>query len=184
MRRVLEAMAALACLASCTHGASEARPDSGASPPVSAAPVAAGSGPAEASARGAPVLSWRGSYTSRVGTLYVPSDWKGVKWTVADLPVGLGEGDMRLALDPTGNVSGVVEGPLGPAMVAGFASDGGLTAKVSRDRPDDRGFAGTLVATITGRRIDGTMRVSAASAEAIRVATFALAPETVPPEAR
>jgi hypothetical protein len=91
---------------------------------------------------------------------------------------------MRLTLDSTGRVSGTVDGPLGPAVVAGFASDGGLTAKVSREHPEDRGFAGTLVATVTDGHVDGTMRVSPSQAEAIRIATFALGPDNPLPAAR
>jgi hypothetical protein len=45
---------------------------------------------------------------------------------------------------------------------------------VVREDPNDRGFAGTLLGTMSGGRADGTMNVSLGEASAIRTATFAL----------
>jgi hypothetical protein len=143
--------------------------------PVETAAAAAN----QVSARQAP-SAWHGSYKSQAGTLYIPPDWKGVRWNVAESTAGLGEGPMRVTLDPTGRVQGLVEGPLGPAIIAGFAADGGLTASLRPQNPDDRGFAGTLTGRITDRGIEGTMHASPALADAIRVASFVIGADGAP----
>jgi hypothetical protein len=139
---------------------------------------AAGAEASSLATREAPSSSWHGSYSSQPGRLYVPADWKNVRWDVADSASGLGEGTMRLTLDPAGRIQGVVEGPLGPAVVAGFAADGRLTASVRREHPEDRGFAGVLLGSVGGGHLEGTMRVSPALGEAVRVATFVLSADS------
>jgi hypothetical protein len=119
--------------------------------------------------------NFSGTYHSEAATLYIPADWKGVRWSVADSPAGLGDGAIAIAIDPaTGRVSGSVDGPLGPATVEGFAGDGGVSGNVSRKDPSDRGFAGTLVGGVEGDALTGTLNVSAADANAVRKATFTL----------
>jgi hypothetical protein len=124
--------------------------------------------------------SWHGSYKSQSGTLYVPADWKGVHWNVAESSAGIGDGTIRLILEPAGRIHGTMEGPLGPAVVAGFAADGGLTAIVRPENPADRGFGGTLMASVVDGRLEGTIRVSPATADAVRVATFVLGADEAP----
>jgi hypothetical protein len=163
-------LAATACK---RDAASTASPDVNAGPVLAVPPVAAAASSNGRATREAPA-SWQGSYKSEPGALYIPSDWKGVRWNVSDSSSGLGEGAMRLTLDPAGRVRGTIEGPLGPAMVVGFAADGGLTASVRPERAEERGFAGTLIARMVDGRIEGTMHVSPALADAVRVATFVL----------
>jgi len=180
MKGVSRALSLSIALAACTRGqegspsadAGRARNDLA---PVGAVPAPAN----QVSARQAPSV-WHGSYKSLAGTLYIPPDWKGVRWNVAESTAGLGEGLMRVTLDPTGRVQGLVEGPLGPAMIAGVAADGGMTASLRPEKPDDRSFAGTLTGTITDKGIEGTMHASPALADAIRVASFVLGPDGAP----
>jgi hypothetical protein len=161
---------AMACARS---GAEAAPPDTGPSH-TSPAFTETGAGDANGLAAREASASWQGSYRSRPGTLYIPADWKNVRWAVPESTLGLGDGAMRLTVGRTGRVQGVVEGPLGPAVVAGLAIDGGLSANVLREHPDDRGFAGVLTGSIASGHIEGTMHVSSAQADAIRVATFTL----------
>jgi hypothetical protein len=122
--------------------------------------------------------AWLGSYKSTAGSLYIPSDWKDVKWKVKESGDGIGEGPITLQLDPkTHGVEGALDGPLGPAAIHGIARDGALTATVVRKDPGDKGFAGTLIGTVAGDHAEGTMNLSLGEASAIRTATFALSPQ-------
>ncbi len=164
------------------HLAGAAHPDGGsASTQVPAASVeaAAVAAPSQRLSTETPA-SWHGAYKSQSGTLYVPADWKGVHWTVVDSSAGLGDGAIRLTLEPAGRIHGTIEGPLGPAVIAGYGADGGLTASVRPENPADRGFAGTLIASVVDGRLEGTMRVSPAVADAVRVATFVLGADDAP----
>jgi hypothetical protein len=174
MARLLMLAVVMLTAAACRPGAaSGTSPDGSAGPAMSVPLDAAAAASNGRTTRDAPA-SWHGLYRSEAGALYIPPDWKGVRWNVSDSSSGLGEGAIRLTLDPAGRVQGVIEGPLGPAMFAGFAADGGLTASVRPERSEDRGFAGTLIGRIVDGRIEGTMHVSPALADAVRVATFAL----------
>jgi hypothetical protein len=72
---------------------------------------------------------------------------------------------------------------LGPATLDGMVFDGRITATIARQSPNDQGFLGTLVGTISDGRCEGTLNVSLASASAIRSAVFTLSP-AAPPEKR
>jgi hypothetical protein len=125
-----------------------------------------------------PPGTWQGTYTSSAGVLYIPPDWKDVRWKVKETSVGLGEGTLEIQIDSTtGRVLGTLAGPLGPATIAGLALDGRLTATIARRDPDDEGFAGTLVGAIAHDRAEGTMKVALPTAGAIRSAAFSLSPD-------
>jgi hypothetical protein len=182
MRSRRLAVTAIVSVTSCQGGlAGTAPPDAGSgSPWVLTAPVeAAAVVPNQRSSVEAPA-SWHGSYKSLSGTLYVPADWKGVHWNVAESSAGLGDGTIRLTIEPAGRIHGVIEGPLGPAVVAGFAADGALTASVRPENPADRGFGGTLIGRVVAARLEGTIRVSPGVADAVRVATFVLSADDAP----
>jgi len=157
----------------CSKAPSGPRSDAG-PPSAAAAPAIAkdASPPApEAVAR------WSGTYASAPATLYIPTDWKGVHWKVPETAAGVGDGALTVTVDPsTGRVSGAVDGPLGPARVEGVVSDGGVAAMLSRKDPSDRGFTGTMVGSISGDTLTGSLHVSAAEASAVRSATFTLKP--------
>jgi hypothetical protein len=114
-----------------------------------------------------------GGYKSAPSTLYVPPEWK-VRWRPEETDSGTGEGQLTLVLEPGGRVHGTVEGPLGPAVVEGYAKEGTVTAKVSRKDPADHGFSGTLAATLSTGKVEGTMSLSLAAGGALRSATFTL----------
>lgn len=161
----------VAALCACSRPSAEKVPGPLASAPVTAMAAATSAPPTP------PPTAWRGSYTSAAGTLYIPADWKGVRWTVTDTPAGIGEGAIELSMDPSsGRVRGTLTGVLGPAMLRGQAAGGRLAATIVREDPADRGFAGTLVGTVAGQRAEGTLNVSLAEAGAIRTGTFTLAP--------
>jgi hypothetical protein len=145
------------------------------STPSSAPPAASATAPARAA------VAWGGSYKSTSGELYIPPDWKSVHWTVKETSAGIGEGTIALTVDAaSGRVQGMLEGPLGPARIDGLASDGKLTATIVRRDPADKGFTGTLIASLGGDRGEGTMNVALAEASALRAVTFTLSPEGAP----
>jgi hypothetical protein len=180
MRGALAASAIVgACACGKTHASESAHAatDAGAADAGMATVVAAA--PTTSASSATPGM-WRGTYKSVASTLYVPPDWKSVRWKVPDTSAGIGDGSLTLTIDTSGRVQGAVAGPLGPATIDGLAADGTLAAKVVREDPNDRGFAGTLLGTMGGGRVDGTMNVSLGEASAIRTATFALTSSGAP----
>jgi hypothetical protein len=180
-RCALLALLAVAC------GKSTLDHSDAASPTAPNLVAVAASGPtapsAPASARAA--VAWRGSYKSTAGELFIPPDWKSVHWNVKETTAGIGEGSIALTVDAaSGRVQGAMEGPLGPAIVDGLASDGKLTATIVRKDPTDKGFTGTLVASVGSDRAEGTMRVSLAEASAVRAVMFTLSPDGAQPATR
>jgi hypothetical protein len=124
-------------------------------------------------APGAP-SSWRGTYTSSAGALYVPDELK-VRWKAEDTSSGLGEGPLSLTVDPArGVVEGTLGGPLGPARVNGYVADGGLSATVVRSDPADHGYTGVLLGSVASDRVAGTFNVSPATGGAVRAGTFTM----------
>jgi len=178
MRRIAP-LAVIGALAACD-------PSSGGAPsPVASAlaPLAASSAAPSRVAPPAPTVarSWHGAYRSAVSTLTVPPDWKKVHWSDLQSTAGVGEGTMALTVDgPTGHLSGTVDGPLGPATVDGVLADGNLAASLRRRDPSDQGFTGTLLGSLTGDHVEGTMNVSLGLASALRSATFHLSSGAAP----
>jgi hypothetical protein len=176
-------LALLGALAACD------RPSGGSPAPVASALVASSSGapsavalvasssaaPSRGSAPPTPTQSWHGAYKSAASALTVPPDWKKVHWSDTQSTAGIGDGTMALTVDgASGHVSGLVDGPLGPATLDGVATDGNLVATLRRKDPSDQGFAGTLLGAITADHVEGTMNVSLGLATALRTATFRL----------
>jgi hypothetical protein len=154
-------------------GASTAEPAPSASTPsapsVAAAPSASAA-PADAT------KTWSGTYKSAAASLDVPSDFAKT-WAHTDRGGGTGDGAITLTIDgASGRATGTLEGPLGPALVAGDVAGGTLTAAVRRKDPTDRGFTGTLRATVTADRIDGAMTLASAEGAMQRTATVTLTP--------
>jgi hypothetical protein len=143
--------------------------------PVSAASASA-SAPAPGIEAGPPKNEWAGSYTSRAATIFVPDggEWSGVKFRGEDAGDGLGDGTLRIVLSPGGGVSGEGDGALGAFTIAGGASENVITFSVRRKDPSDMGFTGTGRATLEQDKLEGSMRVSKATGNVIREATFSL----------
>ncbi len=81
----------------------------------------------------------------------------------------LGDGTMTLDVDPSGRVTGSSDGPpLGATLVDGHVEDGKLTATIRRKDPSDNGLTGTLVATVTGNKLEGTMKLADANTAVVR----------------
>lgn len=180
---LLSAFAVQACN-SPDRGAPRTEPDASSPAPSALAVLAVDASPAPTLARLAdgkamapagPTAVFIGSYRSTPSALYVPPEWK-VRWRPEETDSGTGDGQLTLALEPEGRVRGTVEGPLGPAVIEGYAKEGAVTAKISRKDPADHGFSGTLTATQTTGRLEGTMSLSLAAGGALRSATFVLVP--------
>lgn len=147
--------------------------------PAPASTPAASSLAAGATASAAPAAaprSWRGTYKSAAASLDVPADFA-KSWAHTDPGGATGDGAITLAIDgATGRATGSLEGPLGPGLVAGDVVGGTLTAAVRRKDPTDRGFTGTLRATVAADRIDGTMTLASANGAMQRTASVTLTP--------
>ena len=115
--------------------------------------------------------SYAGKYSVALGAMYVPNnkDWSSVKFKNDETKM-LGDGEMSIAIAPSGRVSGGTEGgPLGASVVEGMSSDGGLTATIRRKDPTDDGLTGTLVAKVTADAIEGTMKLAESNAAVVRI---------------
>jgi hypothetical protein len=153
--------------------------------------------PASALARPPLPARFSGTYVATVVSISVPtkdevpnaSEWAVVKWRDGDPSRGVGEGAMDVTLPPgDGAWAGSIDGPVGPARIRGERRGSRLVGTVERAAPSDMGFTGTFEghtldaagAPSTGSaagntdRIEGTMRLSLATAEAVRQATVRL----------
>jgi hypothetical protein len=153
--------------------------DAGARATGSAAVTVASAGLAEAGAGAATggARSFSGKYVVAVGSMYVPAakDWSSVKFKNDDSKL-LGEGTVSLSIEGEGKgglVSGTTEGgPLGAAILDGKSDGTTLTATIRRKDPTDEGLTGTLVATLKGDALEGTMNLAEANAAVVRTATL------------
>jgi len=159
------------------------KPDAHSASPPAAASGAASAPPPSVSVSAAPVSSapptvtWRGTYTSAPGSLYVydGGEWKGFHFRGDDAAVALGEGALEVTIDDKTHVArGTIAGPLGDGVVTGAVTGSELSFSVLRKEAKDRGFTGTGSATIAGETATGTMRLSRADAHVIREAKFTL----------
>jgi hypothetical protein len=136
-------------------------------PPV--APVADAAGDAGSTMK---AVSYAGKYTVAMGKMYVPDqkDWSSVKFKNDETKL-LGDGEITVAVDPSGRVSGGTEaGPLGASVLDGTSDGTTLTATVRRKDPADEGLTGTLVAKIAGEALEGTMKLAESNAAVVREA--------------
>jgi len=158
----------LVLVVACTKPqASESKP----APSASASAAAA----APASARPAGPVRYAGTYTSNPADLYVPDaePYKGFKFRGEDAGVALGEGKIQLTVDPSGSVTGTVEGPLGAATLTGVAADGGVTFHVAPNDPKaDLAFSGTGTGEVSATAAKGSMQLSSWRANILREASF------------
>jgi hypothetical protein len=187
MRRLAGLLLLGAVVACDKPPADGARPSASASASAAAPSAASTPAPAPASASATPgssaaTRSWRGTYKSTAATLTVPPDYKKTHWSDTQTTAGIGDGTLALTIDgATGHVSGVIDGPLGPATVDGAVTDGKLAATIRRKDPTDQGFAGTVLGSVASDRVEGTMNVSLGLASALRTATFTLTPSGAAP---
>ena len=133
------------------------------------------SAPVEAGAtKGGAAASFGGKYTVTPGTMYVPAekDWSSVKFKSDETKL-LGDGEMTLAVDAAGRVAGTTEGgPLGAAIIDGNSDGQTLAATIRRKDPSDEGLTGTLLAKVSGDKVEGTMKLAEFNAAVVRVASF------------
>jgi len=177
MRRVWLSTALFSCLAACGKSQGDVASKGTIEPAARGMPTTTETATTPASPRAANnaasvPAAWSGAYTSVPGTLYVPADWKNVHWKPAESTAGLGDGSLTFSVDARDRVRGELSGPLGPALIDGYAAGGKLTGSVFRADPTDRGFTGTLVGTMATGHAEGTISMSPADASAIRTVTF------------
>jgi hypothetical protein len=173
-------LAAALLLAGCSKPS--APPPEGSPAPTGSARTSVAVEAGAAAAQSLAGSTWVGRYTAAPGSLYVPEgpEWQNVRFRGEDASVGLGEGDMTVAIDSAGRASGSVEGPLGPMHVDGVMTlepaDASTPAFEASLFPGDSGasFSGTVVGERTGDRVAGTLRVSLPTANVVREARFTL----------
>jgi hypothetical protein len=115
--------------------------------------------------------TFSGKYSVVAGTMYVPSDkdWASVKFKNDETKL-LGEGEISLTVEPDGRVAGeTTTGPLGASVILGMRDGDALTATVRRKEKADEGLTGTLVATVKGDTLEGTMKLAEFNAAVVRV---------------
>jgi hypothetical protein len=136
--------------------------------------------PPTAAAASPTSVAWEGTYKSTIGALYIPAELK-VRWKPAENTTGLGEGSIAISVDSaTGRMRGSLVGPLGPALIQGYLSEGKLAGTIARSDPSDHGFTGTLVGEVSDGHVQGALHVTLSQASAIRTASFDLSPATAP----
>jgi hypothetical protein len=169
----LSLLALAAALAACDKDKKDAPP----TPVPSAAPMGSASSAASAAAAPAGPKTFEGKYTAAAGSLYVPdaSDYAGFKFRGEDAATSLGEGTLSLVVDDkTGQVTGTGDGAFGPIVVSGARNGDTVTFSFWRKDPSDQGPTGTGQATVSGDRIEGSLRASPATANVLREAPFTL----------
>ena len=169
---------ALFVLLGCPRKNEDAKNEAGAGP--SAVATASDGGDAATTTPGATTkggaAAFTGKYTVATGTMYVPDakDWSSVKFKNDDSKL-LGDGELSLAIDSAGGVTGTSEGgPLGAAIIEGKSDGKMLAATIRRKDPGDDGLTGTLLATVDGSKVDGTMKLAEFNAAVVRTATFSV----------
>ena len=165
---------ALVLIAACKNESSRAAPAPSASASASVAASASAPPPAPS--------DYAGTYTATAGVLYVPDAdvYKGFKFRGDDGgTAGLGEGALSFTLDPdAGTLSGKLEGPLGPATLAGQAQGGELTFHVTPGEGSELSFTGTGTGTLDGGVASGEIHASSWHANLLRDATFTAKPKS------
>ena len=168
---------ALLILTGCPRKTDEGKGETGPAPSPTASSTDGGDAAgATAGATTGGAAAFKGKYTVAAGTMYVPEakDWASVKWKNEDTKL-LGEGELSLAIDAAGRVTGSSEGgPLGAAVIEGRSDGQTLAATVRRKDSSDDGLTGTLLATVAGDKIDGTMKLSEFTAAVVRTASFSV----------
>jgi hypothetical protein len=156
-------------LVACTKPSSPPETDAG-TEPATAAAAAASPAKDTAAAPRAESVTFDAKYTSEPGTLYMPSGKERFK---NDLSKMLGDGVLTVTVDADGRVSGASEGgPLGPTILDGEMNGQVVMGTIRRSDPSDEGLTGTLVATRSGDKIEGTMKLSDGNAAVVRQATI------------
>jgi hypothetical protein len=171
---------ALVLICGCSRSSTGDAPATSASPGASAGPAASASGVPASSASGGATAgaprAWHGTYKSIAAASAVQPRTHPVD---PDPSAGVGAGS--IALTASGDrVTGSLDGVLGPAVIDGTLTGDRLSAAVLRKDASDRGFAGTLVATLSEAGMDGTMTLSSGQAASIRTGNFSLTPGAGP----
>lgn len=158
---------------------------SGDAPKPSAVVSAAASAPAPVlSATAAPAASvaapagfegaWEGGYEAKKATVAVPAKAPPVG-KGDDAKAAIGKGHVKLAITATGEVTGKVDGALGPATLHGTTEGDLVRASLV---PDDMrapgAMTGVLVGILKGATIEAEIRVAGATADVVREAPVVL----------
>ncbi len=179
MTRLLGLVVLSLLAGACGHSSQEgpAGPVPSAVTSALAIPVASAAPSASVAAASATPQAWHGKYTTTAGSLVVTKDWAKTHWSSSDTTTGVGDGTMRLNVDPTSHrVTGTLDGAIGAAVIEGMAGTDGVSASVRRKEPTDKGLAGTLVASVSPEKITGTLTLTTGDGAMLRTGSFTLTP--------
>jgi hypothetical protein len=156
--------------------AAEAAPSVSAAPMDSAtAPGPASAPPPAAGARSPLAGTWSGSYRATPHRIEMDKKEALPAWAKDDQKAAVGEGKLELVIDPSGQVSGTSNGPIGELVATGRVEEGGVRATlVPRDPAAEGAFQGWLAAELAGNRIGGRIEVSSADGAVVRQASVDL----------
>jgi hypothetical protein len=173
--RLAFAVLVSACSKPSAPAGSDAAVPAASTPVSSASPQAAiPSAAASATAGHIAAASFSGTYKTKPGTLYIPTEGEFAKVKQApDDGSRVGEGTFSLDVDESGKALGSVDtGPLAPATISGTVSGGTITGTIRRKDPTDEGLTGSFSATTAGGKLDGKMELANANASILREATI------------
>jgi hypothetical protein len=160
--------------AAATSGAHPAASTSAAAPAVPGASASAAGAGAKPTAQAA---AYAGTYSLTPGAMYIPGtkDYASVKQAKDDPSKLVGEGNVSLAVDGEGKVTGTVDsGPAAPALVDGSVIDGEIRGVVRRKDPKDDGLTGTFLAKVAGDSVEGHLSLAEANAAIVREGKLSL----------
>jgi hypothetical protein len=181
MRTALSAVgvAMLLLLTACPKSRGKGGPDASASASASArssAGIAAQPASAAAPASAAPsppgaASTYAGTYTLAPATYHIAEgkDYAHVKQAKDEPSKLVGNGSLKLSVDPQGRVTGEIDsGPASPAVIDGTLINGEIRGNVRRKTPSDDGLTGTIVAKVDGTNVSGKLVLAEANAAIVR----------------
>lgn len=140
-----------------------------------AASAQADAAAAKAAAKTGEAASFKGSYTAKPATLYIPEhkDYGSVKQAKSDDTKLVGEGTLTIDVAPDGKVTGTIDsGPASPAVIDATKDGDEIRGTVRRKDPADQGLTGVVLAKVEGGKLTGTLTLAEANAAVLRDATF------------
>ncbi len=119
--------------------------------------------------------TFKGSYTAKPATLYIPADNKdyaSVKQAKSDDTKLVGDGTLSLEITAD-RVTGTIDsGPAAPGVIDATLAGDEVRGTVRRKSPEDQGLTGVIVGKLEGGKIAGTLTLAEGNAAILRDATF------------
>lgn len=175
---------ALIALASCTPKKDDAH-TTGDAPASSSAAASPASAPASAvtsaSARvdvarpPCPLAgAWEGKYEAKKAAVTIPLGQRDVVRASDDGKTAIGAGTIAIKIASDGEITGTIDGALGPGSISGSADESGVRAAIAPNDPSATSMNGVLLATEKDGALKGELRASGPDAAIVRTAAIEL----------